>query len=249
MRATTPTTPGMNNSTSRRLTMPCRACRHPSALPWRCGTSMVCPCRRSPTTSAEACTRPRPSSSGPGPRFVASIRRRRAMENDPLAALRLPVVPVQPRPEFAANLLRRIRRDQAPAVGKGATIRYFVADLEAAVAFYCDELGFDEELRPSPIFAMLYHGDLRLLLSVPGSAHALPDGTLPDPGGWNRLVLQVHDIDAAVERLRSRRVRFRHETVTGVGVRHALLDDPSGNPVELFQPLAAYHEREERNSE
>ena len=171
------------------------------------------------------------------------------MENDPLAALRLPVVPVQPRPEFAANLLRRIRREQAPAVGRGATIRYFVADLEAAVAFYCDELGFDEELRPSPIFAMLYHGDLRLLLSVPGSAHALPDGTLPDPGGWNRLVLQVHDIDAAVERLRSRRVRFRHETVTGVGVRHALLDDPSGNPVELFQPLAAYHEREERNSE
>lgn len=169
------------------------------------------------------------------------------MAYDPLDALRLAVVPVQPHPEFAADLLRRIRAEQVPAIGRGATIRYFVADLEAAVAFYRDELGFEEELRPSPVFAMLYHGDLRLLLSVPGQAHALPDGTLPGSGGWNRLLLQVSDIDAAVERLRSRRVRFRQEAVTGVGVRHALLDDPSGNPVELFQPLAAYRGREQRS--
>lgn len=171
------------------------------------------------------------------------------MARDPLDALRLPVIPVQPRPEFAANLLRRIRREQAPATGRGATIRYFVDDLDDAVAFYCDELGFEEELRPSPVFAMLYHGELRLLLNVPGRAHALPDGTLPDPGGWNRILLQVPDIDATVERLRSRHVRFRHEIVTGVGVRQALLEDPSGNPVELFEPLAAYHEREPRSAQ
>ncbi len=169
------------------------------------------------------------------------------MAHDPLDALWLPIIPVQPRPAFAASLLRRIRREQAPATGRGATIRYFVADLDDAVAFYCDELGFEEELRPSPVFAMLYHGDLRLLLSVPSRAHALPDGTLPDARGWNRIVLQVPDLDATVERLRSRRVRFRHEIVTGVGVRQALLEDPSGNQVELFEPLAGYHEREPRN--
>ena len=165
------------------------------------------------------------------------------MMPDPLEALRLPVIPVEPRPEFAARLLRRLGREQAPVRGRGATVRYFVADLDAAVAFYCDDLGFEEELRPAPTFAMLYHGDLRLLLSVPGLPHALPDGTLPDPGGWNRIVVQVPDLRAAVDALRARGVRFRHEIVTSVGVRQALLEDPSGNPVELFEPLAGYHER------
>jgi catechol 2,3-dioxygenase-like lactoylglutathione lyase family enzyme len=165
------------------------------------------------------------------------------MTPDPLEALRLPIVPVEPRPEFAASLLRRLGRERAPESGRGATVRYFVADLDAAVAFYRDDLGFEEELLPSPAFAMLYHGDLRLLLSVPGSAHALPDGTLPDSGGWNRIVVQVPDLRAAVEALRVRGVRFRHEIVTGVSVRQALLEDPSGNPVELFEPLAGYHER------
>ena len=165
------------------------------------------------------------------------------MTPDPLDALRLPIVPVEPRPEFAASLLRRLRREQPLTAGRGATVRYFVADIDAAVAFYCDDLGFEQELRPSPAFAMLYHGDLRLLLSVPGGAHALPDGSLPDPGGWNRILIQVPDLGAAVEALRARGVRFRHEIVSGVGVRQALLEDPSGNPVELFEPLAAYHER------
>ncbi len=168
------------------------------------------------------------------------------MTPDPLDALRLPIVPVEPRPEFAAGLLRRLRREQPPATVGGATVRYFVADLEAAIAFYCDDLGFEQELRPSPAFAMLYHGDLRLLLSVPSGAHALPDGTLPDPGGWNRILIQVPDLEATVEVLRGRGVRFRHEVVTGVAVRQALLEDPSGNPVELFEPLAAYHERSPR---
>src|ERR1700685_967758 len=99
------------------------------------------------------------------------------------------------------------------------TVRYFVADLDAAVAFYRDDLGFDEELRPAPTFAMLYRGDLRLLLSVPGAAHALPDGTLPDPGGRNRIALQVPDLAAAVDALHARGIRFRHEIVTSVGVR------------------------------
>jgi catechol 2,3-dioxygenase-like lactoylglutathione lyase family enzyme len=165
---------------------------------------------------------------------------------DPLEALRLPIIPVEPRPEFTASLLRRLRGERAPAGGRGATVRYFVADLDAAVAFYRDDLGFDEELRPAPSFAMLYRGDLRLLLSVPGRAHALPDGTLPDPGGWNRIVVEVPDLGAAVQALRARGVRFRHEIVTAVGVRQALLEDPSGNPVELFEPLAGYHERAPR---
>ena len=93
---------------------------------------------------------------------------------------------------------------------------------------------------------MLYRGDLRLLLSVPGPAHARPDGTLPDPGGWNRIVLQVPDLAAAVDALRGRGVRFLNEIVTSVGVRQALLEDPSGNPVELFEPIAGYHERASR---
>jgi catechol 2,3-dioxygenase-like lactoylglutathione lyase family enzyme len=143
-------------------------------------------------------------------------------------------------------LLRRIRGDRVPARSRGATVRYFVADLDAAVAFYCADLGFDEELRAAPYFAMLYHGDLRLLLSVPGRAHALPDGTLPDPGGWNRIVIQVPDLAAAVAALRARGTRFRHEIVTSVGVRQALLEDPSGNPVEIFEPLPGYHERPAR---
>jgi hypothetical protein len=105
---------------------------------------------------------------------------------DPLDALRLPVVPVGPRPAFAAALLRRIEGGGAPASGRAATVRYFVTDLDAAVAFYRDPLEFEEELRPSPAFAMLYRGDLRLLLSVPGGGVGggapMPDDTLPAPG-------------------------------------------------------------------
>ena len=166
------------------------------------------------------------------------------MMDDPFEALRLPVIAVEPRPEFEASLLRRLRGSQDPA--RGATVGYFVADLDAAVAFYCDDLGFNEELRPAPTFAMLYHGDLRLLLSVSGTAHALPDGTLPDPGGWNRIALQVPDLAAAVDALHARGARFRHEIVTSIGVRQTLLEDPSGNPVELFEPIAGYHERAPR---
>jgi catechol 2,3-dioxygenase-like lactoylglutathione lyase family enzyme len=123
------------------------------------------------------------------------------------------------------------------------TVRYFVTGLDAAVAFYRDLLGFEVELRPSPAFAMLYRGDLRLLLSVPGGGAQMPDGTLPEPGGWNRIALQVADLPAAVEELRGKGAHFRNDVVTGVGVRQILIEDPSANPIELFEPLAAYHER------
>jgi catechol 2,3-dioxygenase-like lactoylglutathione lyase family enzyme len=165
---------------------------------------------------------------------------------DPLDALRLPLVPVEPRPEFAEALLRRIEGRTAPAGRTTATVRYFVDDLDAAVEFYCRDLDFEEELRPSPAFAMLYRGDLRLLLSVPGGpsrSHVLPDGTVPEPGGWNRISLLVPDLAAAVEALRRRGITFRTGIVAGTGARQALLEDPSGNPIELFEPLAGYHER------
>ena len=169
---------------------------------------------------------------------------------DPLDALRLPVVPVEPRPEFAAALLRRIEGEEEAPAGQPATIRYFVTDLDAAVAFYRDLLGFEEELRPSPAFAMLYRGDLRLLLSVPGGPGGgapMPDGTVPGPGGWNRIALQVEDLPATVGELRGKGARFRNDIVTGVGVRQILIQDPSGNLTELSEPLAAYHERPPRS--
>ena len=130
------------------------------------------------------------------------------------------------------------------------SVRYFVTDLDAAVVFYRDLLGFEVELRPSPAFAMLYRGDLRLLLSVPGGPGGggapMPDGTLPGPGGWNRIALQVTDLPATVGELRSKGARFRNDIVTGTGVRQILIQDPSGNLTELFEPLAAYHERPPR---
>ena len=166
---------------------------------------------------------------------------------DPLDVMRLPVVPVEPRPEFAAALLQRIEGTAEAPAGQPATMRYFVTDLGAAVVFYRDLLGFEEELRSSPVFAMLYRGDLRLLLSVPGGGQgggaAMPDGALPEPGGWNRIALQVEDLPAAVAELRGKGAPFRNDIVTGVGVRQILIQDPSGNLIELFEPLAAYHER------
>jgi catechol 2,3-dioxygenase-like lactoylglutathione lyase family enzyme len=165
------------------------------------------------------------------------------MMSDPLDLLRLPIIPIEPHPAFTAALLRRIQQLEDPAAGHRATVRYFVDDLDAAVDYYRDLLGFEEELRPSPLFAMLYRGDLRLLLSVPGEPHAMPDGTVPEPGGWNRISLNVPDLDAAVDDLRGRGARFRNEITVGVGVRQVLVLDPAGNLIELFEPLTGYHER------
>ena len=90
---------------------------------------------------------------------------------------------------------------------------------------------------------MLYRGDLRLLLSVPGEPHAMPDGTLPEPGGWNRISLRVSNLNETVAAMSARGVTFRRGAATGVAVDTALLADPSGNPIELFEPRAGYHER------
>jgi catechol 2,3-dioxygenase-like lactoylglutathione lyase family enzyme len=120
------------------------------------------------------------------------------------------------------------------------SVRYIVDDVDAAIAFYCGHLGFSEVMHPAPTFAMLERGDLRLVLSAPsgrgGGGQAMPDGTLPSPGGWNRFTLQVDDLTATVDVLREAGVHFRNDIVTGMGGNQVLIDDPSGNPVELFEP-------------
>jgi catechol 2,3-dioxygenase-like lactoylglutathione lyase family enzyme len=120
------------------------------------------------------------------------------------------------------------------------SVRYIVTDVDAAIEFYCGRLGFEEVMHPAPAFAMLSRGDLRLVLSAPGGGpgggQAMPDGTLPEPGGWNRFQLEVDDLEALVEDLRAAGTRLRNEIVDGVGGRQVLVEDPSGNPVELFQP-------------
>ena len=120
------------------------------------------------------------------------------------------------------------------------SVRYIVDDVDLAIEFYCRQLGFHEDMHPAPSFAMLSYGDLRLVLSAPGGGpgggQAMPDGAMPAPGGWNRFQLEVDDIEATVERLRAAGARFRNEIVTGVGGKQILVEDPSGNPVELFQP-------------
>jgi catechol 2,3-dioxygenase-like lactoylglutathione lyase family enzyme len=120
------------------------------------------------------------------------------------------------------------------------SVRYIVDDVDAAIAFYCGRLGFTEVMHPAPAFAMLSRGELRLVLSAPGGGpgggQAMPDGMLPAPGGWNRFQLEVDDLETTVEELRRAGARFRNEIVTGVGGKQVLVEDPSGNPVELFEP-------------
>jgi catechol 2,3-dioxygenase-like lactoylglutathione lyase family enzyme len=120
------------------------------------------------------------------------------------------------------------------------TVRYIVNDVPEALDFYTTRLGFTVVMHPAPTFAMLSLGDLRLVLSAvgggPGGGAAMPDGTLPQPGGWNRFSIQVEDLDAVAGSLRDRGVPFRNAIVDGVGGRQVLIEDPSGNPIELFQP-------------
>jgi catechol 2,3-dioxygenase-like lactoylglutathione lyase family enzyme len=120
------------------------------------------------------------------------------------------------------------------------SVRYIVDDVDAAIDFYCGRLGFDEVMHPAPTFAMLARGDLRLVLTAPGGGpgggQAMPDGTVPEPGGWNRFQLEVGDLEALVGELRGHGTRFRNEIVDGVGGRQILVEDPAGNPVELFEP-------------
>jgi catechol 2,3-dioxygenase-like lactoylglutathione lyase family enzyme len=118
------------------------------------------------------------------------------------------------------------------------SVRYIVDDVDAAVAFYTTHLGFELRTRPAPGFAMLSLGALRLLLNAPGAGgagQAMPDGTVPEPGGWNRFQIEVDDLDALVTRLREDGATFRGDVISGRGGRQALLQDPAGNLVELFQ--------------
>jgi catechol 2,3-dioxygenase-like lactoylglutathione lyase family enzyme len=119
-------------------------------------------------------------------------------------------------------------------------VRYMVDDVEASVAFYTTHLGFTLLSKMAPAFADVTRGELRLLLSgaTSSAGRVMPDGSRPVPGGWNRIQLVVNDIAAEVDRLRAAGVRFRNDIVKGPGGQQILLDDPSGNPVELFQPAA-----------
>jgi catechol 2,3-dioxygenase-like lactoylglutathione lyase family enzyme len=123
------------------------------------------------------------------------------------------------------------------------SVRYIVDDVDEAIGFYCEQLGFHEDMHPAPTFAMLSRGDLRLVLSAPGGGpgggQAMPDGTVPSPGGWNRFAIEVDDLESLVTSLRKQGVHFRNDIVSGVGGKQTLVDDPSGNPVELFEPTIA----------
>jgi len=120
-------------------------------------------------------------------------------------------------------------------------VRYIVNDVDEAIQFYTEQLGFTLQMHPAPAFAMLSRDDLRLVLSAPnpsaGGGQAMPDGSQQTPGGWNRFAIEVTDISSMVEALQKAGAHFRNNIVTGVGGKQIIVDDPSGNPVELFEPV------------
>jgi catechol 2,3-dioxygenase-like lactoylglutathione lyase family enzyme len=119
-------------------------------------------------------------------------------------------------------------------------VRYIVNDVDAAIAFYTRHLGFSVTAQSGPHFAILARDNLQIVLSPPkgpgGGSQPMPDGTRPAPGGWNRIIVKTGDLEGEVDALRKARVRFRNDIVAGPGGRQILLEDPSGNPVELFEP-------------
>ena len=119
-----------------------------------------------------------------------------------------------------------------------ATIRYLVHDVERSIAFYTQHLGFKLDQQMGPAFAKVSRDDLTLWLAGPQSSAArpMPDGRRPEPGGWNRLVLEVRDLPSRVAEMKQAGMRFRNEVVVGPGGKQILLEDPNGNPVELFEP-------------
>jgi catechol 2,3-dioxygenase-like lactoylglutathione lyase family enzyme len=131
-------------------------------------------------------------------------------------------------------------------------VRYIVDDVDQAIAFYCQQLGFHEDMHPAPAFAMLSRGDLRLVLTQPGGGpgggQAMADGTLPTPGGWNRFAIEVTDLTTLVDTLRQAGARFRSDIIHGVGGNQALVEDPSGNLVELFEPIRPEAHLDQRRS-
>jgi catechol 2,3-dioxygenase-like lactoylglutathione lyase family enzyme len=138
----------------------------------------------------------------------------------------------------------------SPAAGYSPAqvrVRYIVTNVADTVAFYRDKLGFKVDLQSGPYFAALSRGGVQLLISPAkgpgGASQPMPNGDRPAPGGWNRLVLNTPDLQGEVDRLRKEGVRFRNEIVVGLGGNEILLEDPSGNAVELFQPTADYTAR------
>ena len=119
-----------------------------------------------------------------------------------------------------------------------ATIRYMVNDVEVSIEFYTKHLGFTLVEKMGPAFAMIEKQDLQIWLSGPqtSAARPMPDGRLPQPGGWNRFVIEVEDIESLVETMKQAGVLFRNEIISGPGGRQTLAEDPSGNPIEIFQP-------------
>jgi catechol 2,3-dioxygenase-like lactoylglutathione lyase family enzyme len=119
-------------------------------------------------------------------------------------------------------------------------VRYIVRDVDSTIEFYCKHFGFRELMHPAPTFAMLERGDLRLVLSKPnpeaGGGQEMSDGTKQEPGGWNRFSIEVKDLEKTVSVLRRAGAHFRNEIVKGVGGNQTIVEDPSGNPIELFEP-------------
>lgn len=120
------------------------------------------------------------------------------------------------------------------------SVRYIVNDVDAAIPFYTELLGFKVDMQAGPGFAMLSRGELRLLLNRPGggggAGQSMPDGRAPAPGGWLRFQVEVPDIEATVAKLKAAGAPLRSEIITGFGGKQVLVEDPSGNPVEIFQP-------------
>jgi catechol 2,3-dioxygenase-like lactoylglutathione lyase family enzyme len=144
-------------------------------------------------------------------------------------------------PEWVLPRLGLLARSEVVLMSP-VTVRYIVDDVDAALVFYCSGLGFEEVMHPGQGFAMVARDDLRLALNAvggPGGAsQAMPDGSLPQPGGWNRIQIEVEQIEVAVAALRTLGAQFRNDIVSGMGGRQTLVEDPSGNPVELFEPFA-----------
>jgi catechol 2,3-dioxygenase-like lactoylglutathione lyase family enzyme len=121
------------------------------------------------------------------------------------------------------------------------SVRYIVNNVDEAIPFYRDMLGFNVDMHPAPPFAMLSRGDLVLLLNVPGggggAGQSMPDGSVPAPGGWNRFQFEVEDLDSTYAKWKDAGVKFRSEVITGNGGKQVIAEDPSGNPIEIFQPF------------
>ena len=118
-------------------------------------------------------------------------------------------------------------------------VRYIVNNVDEAIPFYTEKLGFNVDMHPAPGFAALSRGNLKLYLNQPGAGGAgqsMPDGTVPEPGGWNRIQFEVRNLEKIVEKLKKDQANFRNEIVTGQGGKQVLLQDPSGNLIELFEP-------------